>query len=143
MEAITLGAQTGGVSASDATRPHFLQLRKLLRERCPGPYSPTNDEFAIVLRIDGDISYWNFEGCQKLRISRKGRYVTIDVGVPRHRWEGVSPIAIRHYLAESCREAMRQMIQKLQNERIAVDSDRLMQDVDKALVEFLAESDKS
>lgn len=57
--------------------------------------------------MDGEIWHWDFEGCQKLRLSDKYRYISIDIGMPRHRWQGVSPIVIRKYLLENLKQALK------------------------------------
>lgn len=137
MEAITLGVQAGDVKSSEVTRPHFMLLRKLLKHHCAGPYSQDIDEFAIILRVDGDIWHWDFEGCKNLRLARKKRYITIDIGVPRSKWEDVAATSIRAYLAKSCREAIALMLKKLEKEKIKVDSETLLKNINTAISEYL------
>jgi hypothetical protein len=141
MEAITLGVQAGDVKSSEITRPHFLSLRKLLAQHCPGPYSQRIKEFAIILRIDGDIWHWEFEGCKNLRLRRKDRYITIDIGVPRGKWEHASAASLRCYLGKSCRDAIVLMLDKLKGEKIEVNSKALLENVDAAISEYLAGSE--
>ncbi|MFD1030793.1 hypothetical protein ACFQ1X_05050 [Metaplanococcus flavidus] len=74
------------------------------------------DEFDLALRVDGDLWYFNFEGCEKLRLSKKYRYITIDIGMPRSKWEGVTPIEIRKFLIDHAREALELMINRLKKE---------------------------
>ena len=52
----------------------------------------------------------------RMRRSKKERYITIDIYVPRARWEGVSGIEIRKYLAACVEDAFRKMIGKLQRD---------------------------
>lgn len=134
---ITLGVQSGDVASSQATEPFFTALRRLLAAICIGPYSDEIDEFAIVLRIAGEI--WNFEGegCQKLRLNRKGRYVTIDIVLPQERWRGSGPIQLKEYLASSTEEALSLMIARLENSKIKVESTKLRSDAKRAICEFL------
>lgn len=125
---ILVGAQIGGVAADRATDPHIRPLRNLLTTYCLGPYSPEVDEFSLVIRVDGDIGYWNQEGCDRMRRSKKERYITIDIYVPRSRWEGVRGIEIRKYLAACVEEAFQKMIRKLEKDKVVVDGDALLRD---------------
>ncbi|MGC4047564.1 MAG: hypothetical protein QM758_27535 [Armatimonas sp.] len=63
-----------------------------------------------------------------MRRSKKGRYITIDIFVPRERWEGVSGIEIRRYLATWTEEALKRMIAKLQRDKVLVDEPALLRD---------------
>lgn len=125
---ITLGVQSGGEDAGEQTEPHFYPLRKLLQAQCRGPYSPEVDEFSLVLRIDGDIDHWEQEGCDRLRRSKKDRYITVDIYVPRQRWQGVSGVEIRRYLVACVEDAFGRMIAKLRKDKVTVDGDALLRD---------------
>lgn len=127
-DTILVGVQVGGVAADQATDPHIMPLRRLLEAHCRGPYSPEVDEFSLVLRVDGDISYWEQEGCDRMRRRQKDRYITIDIYVPKSRWEGVPGIEIRKYLAACVEDAFQRMIGKLRKDKVAVDGDALLQD---------------
>jgi hypothetical protein len=125
---VKVGVQAGDIPSDEATDPHIGPLRKLLHEICRGPYSPEVDEFYLTLRIDGDIDHWEKEGCDCMRRSRKGRYISIDIYVPRTRWEGVSGIEIRRYLASCVESAFQQMIGKLQRDKTPIEGDALLRD---------------
>lgn len=127
-DTVTLGVQAGDVASSDATRPHFMLLRKLLAAGCRGPYSPEVKEFALILRIDGDIYCWNKEGCGRMRRSKKDYYITIDIYVPKGRWQGKTPAEIRSYLAEQVEQALSLMIGKLQADKVPIQSQDLLND---------------
>src|ERR1700704_1430660 len=98
-DTVTLGVQSSG--DDDRTAKHVLELRKLLAASCKGPYSEEISEFALVLRIGGEMQEFDFEGCQRVRRNRKGKYITIDLGFPSRRWRGVTDSEIRRYLAET------------------------------------------
>lgn len=125
---VIVGVQTGDVPSDRATDPHIRALRNLLQTYCRGPYSPDVDELSLVIRIDGDISHWEQEGCDRLRRSKKERYITIDIYVPRERWEGVGGLEIRQYLAACVEDAFRKMVGKLQRDKVQVDGDALLRD---------------
>ncbi len=136
-DTVTLAAQVSEPDPEDVTdRPHD-DLRRLLRVNCKGPYSPDVDEFALILRFDGNITQWNLEGCAYLRRSFKERYITIDIFIPRDRWKGRTEVEIRKYLAAGTREALQRCIARLQKDKTPVDGERLMADYDLVEKEYL------
>lgn len=136
---VTVGVQTGDVPSGRATDPHIVAMRNLLQTHCRGPYSPDVDEFSLIFRIDGDIWHWEKEGCDRMRRSKKERYITIDIYVPRARWEGVSGIEIRKYLATCVEDAFRRMIGKLQRDKVHVDGDALLRDFATVREQYLSQ----
>ena len=134
---ILVGVQSGDVPSSRATDPHISPLRKLLKAHCLGPYSPDVDEFSLVIRVDGDIWHWEQEGCDRMRRRKKDRYITIDIYVPRSRWEGVPGIEIRKYLAACVEDAFQRMIGKLRRDKVVVDGDALLRDFAVAKAQYL------
>lgn len=136
---VIVGVQAGDVPASRATDPHIRPLRKLLQAHCRGPYSPEVDELSLVIRIDGDIDHWEKEGCDRMRRSKKERYITIDIYVPRSRWEGVSGIEIRKYLAACVEDAFQKMISKLQRDKVVVEGEALLTDFATVKEQYLSE----
>src|SRR5580698_1839679 len=95
---VTLAMQTSG--DDDRTDTHVLALRKLLATNCAGPYSSGIAEFALILRIGGNMREFDFEGCERIRRNRKEKYITVDLGFPSRKWRGVPDSAIRRYLAD-------------------------------------------
>src|SRR5262245_27141738 len=95
---ITLGMQTSG--DDDRTSTHVLALRKLLASNCAAPYCEEISEFALILRIGGNMQEFDFEGCERVRRNRKEHSITVDLGFPSYRWRNHSDGDIRQYLAE-------------------------------------------
>ena len=70
---VTLGAEVGESDPDEVTlAPHY-DLRRLVAEYCREVYSPDVDEFAPILRFDGEITHGNLEGCMNLRRVFKDR----------------------------------------------------------------------
>ena len=136
---VIVGVQAGDVPCSRATDPHIRLLRNLLQAHCQGPYSVEVEEFSLVIRIDGDIDHWEQEGCDRMRRSKRDRYITIDIYVPRHRWQGVSGMEIRAYLAACVEDAFQRMIAKLKTDKVAVDGDALLRDFATVKVQYLSQ----
>jgi hypothetical protein len=122
---ITLGMQTSG--DDDRTKTHVLALRKLLATKCVGPYSEEISEFALVLRIGGNMQEFDFEGCERIRRNRKEKFITVDLGFPSHRWRNRSDDEIRHYLADIVKTGLLCCVNRLKKDKTAV-SPRLMED---------------
>ncbi len=136
-DTITLAAQVGEADTEDVINDPHDSLRRLLRERCKGPYSPDVDEFALILRFDGQITQWNIEGCAYLRRSFKERYITIDIFVPRDHWKEKTKEEIRMHLANGVREALLRCVARLRKDKTPVDAEKLMADYDLVEKEYL------
>jgi hypothetical protein len=133
---ITLGAQTS--EGDDRTDKPILEMRRLLASHCRGPYSPEIREFALILRVGGEMQEFDFEGCDRIRRNRKEQYITVDLGFPSGRWKGATDAEIRAYLAEAVETGLLCCIRRLEKDKTPVDSDKLMSDFRKAKQLFLA-----
>ncbi|HET6159115.1 MAG TPA: hypothetical protein VFE34_12265 [Dongiaceae bacterium] len=136
---ITLGAQMGGKDADAATDVDILALRRLLEQECPGPYSSAFNEFALVLRVDGSIDSWGRRGVDHVRLQRKLRYATADIYVPMSAWNTREVGAFRGFLAAEVESAIRVIGERVRKAKIAIDSERLLHDVQRATAQFLNE----
>jgi len=134
---ITFGADIGDANAGKVVSPHLLELRNLIYRFCDKIYCEEIDEIAPILRVDGDLAYWGFEGCEKLRLSKKHRYITIDIGMPRSRWEGNNAKDIRSYLIDNLKEALELMVNRIKKEKFKVHDNDLWTDFAKVEGEFL------
>lgn len=114
---ITFGAQLGDPKADKAVGRFITQISILLNKHCNKVYCNEVDEIAPAIFVDGDIWYWEFEGLQRLRLSKKHRYIEIHIGMPRSRWEGVDPVDIRKYLINQLRNALELMLKRLKKEK--------------------------
>ena len=134
-DTITLGAQTSG--EDDRTAKHVLELRKLLAKRCKGPYSEEISEFALVLRIGGDMQEFDFEGCERIRRNRKDKYITVDLGFPSRKWRGVTDSEIRRYLSETVETGLLCCLHRLKKDKARVHEAKLMNDFTNVKQHFL------
>ena len=134
--AITLGMQTSG--EDNRTEPHVLALRRLLDTYCRGPYSDEIDEFALVLRVGGDMLEFDFEGCERIRRSRKQRYITVDLGLPSQRWKRATDREIRKYIVDVVETGLLCCSRRLEKDRSQIDVRKLMSDFNAAKMDYLA-----
>jgi len=123
---ISLGAQSSG--DDDRTDKHILELRKLLATYCKGPYSEEIAEFALILRIGGEFQEFDFEGCERIRRNRKGKYITVDLGFPSRRWKGANDSDIREYLAGIVETGLLCCLHRLKKDKVEVVDAALMRD---------------
>ena len=100
-------------------------------------YSDEIDEFALILRIGGRMQEFDFEGCERIRRSRKNRYITVDLGFPSRRWKSASDRDMRKYLAELVETGLLCCASRLEKDRAQVDIQRLMRDFSAAKKAFL------
>ncbi len=133
---ITLGVQTS--REDDRTDKPILELRRLLASECVGPYSPEIREFALILRVGGEMQEFDFEGCDRIRRNRKEQYITVDLGFPSSRWKRATDAEIRAYLAEAVETGLLCCIKRLEKDKTPVNSDKLMADFRRVKQLFLA-----
>ena len=132
---ITLGMQTS--REDNRTSGPVLEMRKLLAEHCQGPYSPEIDEFALILRVGGDMQEFDFEGCERIRRNQRQKYITLDLGFPSYRWKGAIDNDIRRYIAEAVETGLLCCIRRLEKDKTKVESAKLMRDFAKVRELFL------
>ncbi len=120
-EAFSISAQFGGGAGSSVLKPHFFELKKALR--LAGAAIPCDllQQMAFILRVDGDIVQFNFEGCENVDLNRKKKYISIDVGVPIKRWRDRSDAEISAYLIDSMWEGLEEMLARLAANKIPCD----------------------
>jgi len=136
---IVIGGDYGDAKSGALYMPMKYRLNQLFEEHCSKSYSPNLDSFSIVLRVSGRI--WNFdsEGVERLRRSRKKRYITVDIVIPQKRWKNVPAEKVRDDLAAIVRKALEQEVTRLAKDREDVKQAEFWTDVDKVLQTFLAE----
>ncbi|MGG0175385.1 hypothetical protein [Gottfriedia acidiceleris] len=133
----TFGAEMGDAFAADAVSPNLIQLRKLLIQHCNKVYCNEIDEIAPILRVDGEFSDFNFEGTERLRLSKKFRYITIDVGMPQASWRSKTDFEIREYIIVNLKGALEAMVKRLKKEKYEVQETQLWEDFSEVEKQFL------
>lgn len=135
---ITIFGQMGDKNAYKAVGSHFVELTKLLDQYCDKPYCKDVDQFLVAFRVDGDIWYFEFEGFEKLRLSKKNRYISIDVFIPRDKWENIEEKIIKTYVITNLRKALELSINRLKKEKYTVDEEKLWNDFKHVETKFLS-----
>jgi hypothetical protein len=133
-DTVTLGVQSSG--DDDRTQGHVLAFRRLLKTFCQGPYAVDIDEFALILRIGGNMQEFA-EGCDRIRRSRRNRYITVDIGFPSHQWRGQTDKYIREALANAVETGLLCCLMRLERDKTTVDREKLLSDFSRAKSEFV------
>ncbi len=134
---ISIGVQNGDKEASKVTDFSITKLRRCMADNCREVYSNEIREYSIVFRIDGEIWHWNFEGCQKMRRSKKEKYITVDIGIPKDVWRNNSRLELEKYISMHVLSAFEGFIRKFKKDKIEIKSEQLIFDVKKALTQFI------
>ena len=135
---VTLGADVGGKDAHEATHEYVLSLRRLLQQKCVGPYGTTVKEFALVLRIDGSVQAWGKSGADNSAFQRKGTFATADIFVPVSAWSGRDAANIRKVLAAGVVDAIETLAELAERKKIDIAIESLRRDVGDVAREFSA-----
>jgi hypothetical protein len=96
-------------------------------------------EFALILRIGGEMMEFDFTGCERLRRNKKEAYITVDLGFPSHEWKGQSDRHIKQYLAHSVEQGLRCCVDRLKKDKTQVKSEELLADYEHVKKQYLAD----
>lgn len=97
---VELSAQHGDLE-SDAILWHLHKhLNELFLEHLERKYFESIERFSVVLRVSGDVQDFGGEGPERLQDLGDDQEVTIDLVIPKARWEGAPPAVLRRYLGE-------------------------------------------
>jgi hypothetical protein len=120
--AIDCSAQMGGKDVDAVLQPHFHAFKMAFAYG--GAVLPCIqiERLAFVVRADGAVQKFNFEGCENVDLNRKKKYISIDVGVPISRWQDRSDAEIAAYLIDSMWEGLEEMLAHLAANKIVCDA---------------------
>ena len=132
---ISIGAQSGG--PDDGGLGHMkVALWQSLCRHCKSSYCPAIAHYALALRIGGEFAEFGAEGIERVRLSKRDRYIGADIVIPREAWQGRSRNVLRDCLAQQVRAALQACVGRLHTERRPVDERQFFAEVDAALAEF-------
>jgi hypothetical protein len=128
----------GDKESSAAIQPHFKALKRAFLE-C-GSTLPCKQVEGIdyLLRVSGSIVNFNFEGCERIDLNSRKKYISIDVGVPIARWKDRGDQEIAGYLAGAMREGLEQMLARLRAKRVTCDEPAIRALFEQGVARYLA-----
>jgi hypothetical protein len=135
---ITLGAQCGGPDTGPISKIK-IDLWRALQDECRDSFCPAIDEYAIVLRISGELDDFGAESIGRIRRRRPDRYITADIVIPESVWRPLTFDQSKFYLAGRVRAAIVAMADRLTDDREDVDSVALLARVDAGITRFLGD----
>jgi hypothetical protein len=97
MTTLDVSSQFGGRDAAQAVLPHFRALKSALKGKLfqgfPFP------QLAFVLRVDGEVNTYGLSGAGSIEFDKRGRYVSVDIGITRNDLEGRGPGEVSAFVA--------------------------------------------
>jgi hypothetical protein len=132
---VTIGEDVGGENAFDATRSVMSHLRTLLKKSFPGKMCSDIHELALLIRIDGDTHKFKFRGPERIRLNRKKRYISIDIGLEKGDWD-VPQSKFKKTLSEFILDGLERVLERLRKNRITCDENRIRAIFIKVLASF-------
>lgn len=132
---ISIGVQGGG-PRDGGLGVIKIDLWQLLVKHCRSSYCPAVDHYSLAVRIDGDFQKFGQEGIERIRRSRRNRYIGADIIIPESAWRDRSRNELRDYLARQVRAAVQSCVARLQEDKESVDESRLFGEIDAAIGEI-------
>ena len=113
-----------------------VDLWRLFVHHCHSTYCQSIAHYALVLKIDGEILQFGAESIQKIRFSKRDRFIGADIVVPEIVWRDMRRNEWRDYLARRVRETLQICVARLRKDKEAVDETLLFGEIDAAIREF-------
>jgi len=132
---ISIGLQSGGPENRGLSNLK-IDLRRLFDQHCRSSYCPTVAHYALGLRVDGKFDKFGEEGIERVRRSKRDRYISADIIIPEAVWRGRSRNELRDYLARQVRAAVQSCVARLRKDKETVEESQLFAEIDAAIGEF-------
>ncbi len=113
-----------------------VDLWRLFIQHCHSTYCPSIAHYALVIKIDGEILQFGAESIQKIRFSKRDRFIGADISVPEIVWRDMTRNEWRDYLASRVRETLQMCVARLLKDKQPVDEPLLFGEIDVAIQKF-------
>lgn len=137
---IEISGQYGDANASKVFWPMHRRLNEIFSTRMRRDYGHNVLELAIIIRVSGAGVDFKSEGPERLFFRKKGKYLEIDLAIPRAAWERKPVQEVRQYLVDGLRACFVVLKAKLTKVDKAADVKSWESDFETCLAEFVAES---
>ncbi|MCU7998855.1 hypothetical protein [Shewanella sp. SM95] len=124
------GPEDGGISCLK------VELFHTLEKHVTSTHCDSVDQYALVLRVDGEFAKYGLEGVHRVRFAKKSRYLTADIQIPESVWRLAREEDLRLYLGSSLRSAIEILVARLKKAGIAVVEISLYTEMNVAITEF-------
>lgn len=136
MSIISIGVQAGGPNDGGIGKIK-VDLYKEFEKHCTSTFCESVNEYAPVIRVDGNITQFGEEEITRLRFAKKQKYITADIQVPESVWKPKSKNQIRDYIASKVRDSIVLFVERLKKDKLEINDLSLLGEVDKAIESFL------
>ncbi len=116
------------------------RLNEIFESRLRKDYGQKVNLLAIILRVSGELQDFGSEGPERLYYRRQGRYLEIDLAIPRDAWEEQPPDPVRIYLTGGLRAAFKSLKERLNKVDAVADVDAWEADFEACLQQFAEEN---
>ena len=135
---ISIGVQQGGPEPC-LIGDIKVDLYHALVKHLSSTHCKAIDQYAIVLRIDGSLDKFGEEGLTRLRFAKSHRYISVDIQIPESVWQPLNYFESKAYLVQQVRSAMNMFIARLMKEKSVIAQDRLWEQINAGISEFLVD----
>lgn len=130
MTMIDFGVQSSGDESSKAINRVWNDLLEIFYDdHSMGGSFKKLDDFQIIFRVSGDGDDFKGEGPEYLKLSSKGKTISIDFSVPEKRWKDIPALQFRQYISIGVNECFKLLREK------AIELDKI-KDLEKLDVDF-------
>jgi hypothetical protein len=116
---VSIGAQFNG------SGPYMIEIRRHILDsfihHLSKPYSSELDDIGLVLRVDGPEpkwGQWHESGPKRLRLTRKHRYITIDICFQSFEYMDVSKPDMQKLMLDRIWEGIDLCVARIKKEKI-------------------------
>jgi hypothetical protein len=133
---ISIGCDCGGPEAK-AFCELKISLFHSLSKYVASTHCSEIDEYALVLRVDGQYAKFGPEGVYRVRLSKSKRYISADIQIPQEIWQPMNEYQMKMYLAQQIKSAVLKCVSRLQKEKYQVEEDKLKNQIESSISNYL------
>jgi len=111
-------------------------LKTAFKAASDAPFSADLVELAWLLRWDGRLQVFGFEGHENIVVDKNEKWVSVDIGVPMAKWQDVKPEALGEYLAWCLANAIPDVAQACRRHGIELDQSATTSRLQRALAQY-------
>lgn len=124
------GPHCGGINKMKVS------LFQLFKKYCSTTYCDDLDCFSIQLSVSSKLHDYGEERVYNVRHNKKRNYISSEIVIPIGRWDGVPAEEIKNYLSSKVLNALELSIERAIKNKLKIDKDKLLNDVNIAIKEF-------
>ena len=136
---IQISGQYGDVICGDVFGPMHGRLNEIFESSMRQDYGTKVTMLCIILRVSGELWDFGTAGPERLFYRRKGKYLEIDLAIPRRAWEERPLKHVRQELADGLRATFAVLKERLVRTDKKADIEAWETDFERCLNQFANE----